>query len=658
MTDKSHHIPADPNVEPEGYKPPTSAEELLEGRTTVDSSRQSMSASGDFRRLEYGQCLTFALALCFQAGFVSCGAGREPVQMGKQYPPPEIHWIMIPSKADTVDEVSTALVLDSISMHEVDEKETGDADLQPVCGDGQCDTGENQCTCVIDCGEPCADQQCGSDGCGGSCGTCGCGEECVSGLCVFHACDGTECGDNGCGGSCGECANGAECIAGLCKGHVWSASFGGDCSEAGKSVAADSSGNVYVGFNSCSSKINFGGDDIENTGAHDAYLAAFDSNGKHLWSKGFVGGTDDYATEVAVDSSGHVYLTGYFFKQDPRFFPVGPGFSLGGDELPNNGGNDAFVAKFTSMGDHVWSKSYGAEDSDKFNSMAVDASGSTYIAGTFLSETISFGGEFHLKEGTQNTFMVAFDSEGGYVWSYAYGKTLLATLANASDGIYLAGGFQDAIAFGGPELIAKGPQWDVDAFLVRFDLDGSHVWSIGFGGTEQDVVKSLATDSAGNVYVGGYSNSPVMKIGGNEIDNGSSTMLFLAAFNADGDHLWSNAWPNEGGGSFRSLAVDWAGNVVWAGDFSAASINLGGADLDNMGSWDFFLAMFSSEGEHLWSDSWGNDGEDHVHCIAVDLIGNAYLTGSYRSEMINFGGADLQKVKFGQADTYLVKIKL
>ena len=36
MTDKPHKTPADPNVEPEGYVPPTSAEELLERYKTRD----------------------------------------------------------------------------------------------------------------------------------------------------------------------------------------------------------------------------------------------------------------------------------------------------------------------------------------------------------------------------------------------------------------------------------------------------------------------------------------------------------------------------------------------------------------------------------------------------------------------------------------------
>ncbi len=129
----------------------------------------------------------------------------------------------------------------------------------PWCPNGECDNGEDQCSCPQDCGSPCAGKQCGDDGCGQSCGecggpqdicvdgqcvcqpqdcealgkacgdwddgcggtvpcgVCGCGETCDSGACVYHACDGKECGPDGCGDECGSCAPGLGCVEGACQ---------------------------------------------------------------------------------------------------------------------------------------------------------------------------------------------------------------------------------------------------------------------------------------------------------------------------------------------------------------------------------------------------------------------------------------------------------
>ena len=45
-------------------------------------------------------------------------------------------------------------------------------ECQVACGDGDCDSNEDQCTCPADCGEPCQEKECGDDGCGGVCGEC------------------------------------------------------------------------------------------------------------------------------------------------------------------------------------------------------------------------------------------------------------------------------------------------------------------------------------------------------------------------------------------------------------------------------------------------------------------------------------------------------
>jgi len=153
----------------------------------------------------------------------------------------------------------------------------------------------------------------------------------VSDVCI-PSCNGKQCGDDGCGGSCGVCGDNAVCNMGRCecksgfancndkwddrcekayeKGHIWSKRFGGAGEDGGQSISIDSSGNVFITGYFGSPEIDFGGGQLIYADSFDIFLAKFDNNGNHLWSKGFGGKLNDKGFSVSADRSGNVYITG------------------------------------------------------------------------------------------------------------------------------------------------------------------------------------------------------------------------------------------------------------------------------------------------------------------------------------------------------------
>ena len=132
--------------------------------------------------------------------------------------------------------------------------------------------------------------------------------------------------------------------------HVWSQGLGGLGVQVGQSIAVDSVGGVVVaGFGYFTSPVTFGGAMLTGAGGTDVFVAKFDTNGNHQWSKLFGDAKDQSIASVAVDAAGNVLLAGTFAGS----------IHFGGAMLTSAGGTDIYVAKLTQAGEHVWSSRFG-----------------------------------------------------------------------------------------------------------------------------------------------------------------------------------------------------------------------------------------------------------------------------------------------------------
>jgi len=144
--------------------------------------------------------------------------------------------------------------------------------------------------------------------------------------------------------------------------------------EFGHGVGVDSSGNIYV----TGATFSFG------AGSSDVFLLKFNSTGALLFQKTWGGSGEDIGRDLAVDSSGNIYLTG-----DTASFGAGDW--------------DVFLLKFNSAGNLQFQKTWGGAGRDGGSGVAVDSTGNVYVTG----DTTSFG------TGNQDAFLLKFDSTGG-----------------------------------------------------------------------------------------------------------------------------------------------------------------------------------------------------------------------------------------------------
>lgn len=162
-------------------------------------------------------------------------------------------------------------------------------------------------------------------------------------------------------------------------GFIWAGAFAGGDGAMAEDLAVDASNNIYV------AGAFFGNVDFDPGkgrltlpyagGGTDAFLVKLNSAGNLLWGRsmgGAVGGSNgDRAYAIALDATGSVYVTGSFQGT----------MTVGSTTLTSAGGEDIFVAKFSSSGQSLWTVSMGGPSLDRGYDIAVDAAGNVYIAG-------------------------------------------------------------------------------------------------------------------------------------------------------------------------------------------------------------------------------------------------------------------------------------
>jgi hypothetical protein len=239
----------------------------------------------------------------------------------------------------------------------------------------------------------------------------------------------------------------------------------------------DSAGNIYVtGYTQ-----DFG------QGSNDALLIKFSSAGAILWQKTFGATSSDIGTNVAVDSSDNVYLTGYQSSVGPATNP--------------------FVAKWNSSGSLQWQRVGTLSTQSEPSYIKVSSAGDIYISG-YISSGVGAG--------SNDVFLIKFNSSADVQWARTCGSAAseqgYGLAIDESNNVYIT------------TQTTTGSQGASDTVIVKYDSSGAVVWQRMFGTENNDLVRDLTVQGDFLRSVG-YRN------------NGSSNELLLASLPIDGSKM-------------------------------------------------------------------------------------------------------------------------
>ncbi|MCP4633362.1 MAG: T9SS type A sorting domain-containing protein [candidate division Zixibacteria bacterium] len=270
------------------------------------------------------------------------------------------------------------------------------------------------------------------------------------------------------------------------------------------------------------------------------------------------------------------------------------------------GGGDVWLLKTDSTGVMIGSKIIGGVELDFGNSICETADSGFVIAGL----TASYGA------GYDDLYVIRTDQNGDTIWTRTYGGTHTdegKCIRQSSDGGFIIVG--STYSFGAGRH---------DVYLLKIDSNGDTIWTRTYGGTEDDFGLSLDLVPNDGFIISGYTTS----YGAGGMD------IYLLRVDKDGDTLWTRTFggfDNDRG--FSVIRTDDGGYIV------AGSTETYGA-----GGWDVYILKTNQNGDSLWAHTYGGANTDFVRCINECRDGGFILTG----QTLSFGA--------GSSDVYVLKI--
>ncbi len=195
-------------------------------------------------------------------------------------------------------------------------------------------------------------------------------------------------------------------------------------------------------------------------------------------------------------------------------------------------------------------------------------------------------------------------------------------------------------------------------------IDPTLVYSTYLGGSGDDLGSSIAIDGSNNVYIAGTTSSPNFPTRGPAFPNsaGLSDIFVTKIDPTGGNVVYSTYIGGSGLDRGDGVALDSNGNAYVVGRVGDTSVNFpttAGALAQTYrgGDFDGVLFKLNAQGNALvYSTFLGGEDNDSVEGVAVDLSGNAYVTGGTRSNGFPLTASAFQSFRTGDTDAYLTKL--
>ncbi len=344
------------------------------------------------------------------------------------------------------------------------------------------------------------------------------------------------------------------------------------------------------------------------------------------YSTYFGGSGTDISYGIAVDKSGFVYITG---QTGSLNYPTTNPY-----QAMRDGATDAFVTKINPKGNMVIFSTYfgGRNPGDRGSSIAVDQAGNIYLTGETNSLNFPTANAANPTfRGNVDAFITKFNIEGNVLLystflGGSFSDIAFGIAVDRFDNAYVTGRTLSAnfAVKNAMQPTIKGQQ---DVFVAKFSPDGEVIYSTYLGGElspmtgrDEEAGYGIAVDALQNAYITGFTTSPGFPtLGAIQPTFGGVEDVFVAKINAAGSALiYSTFLGGDRAEEAKQIAIDPLGNAYITGYTFSLNFPLVNALQRNYGgSVDAFVTKINATGTALiYSTYLGGTGSENTGLIA------------------------------------------
>lgn len=324
----------------------------------------------------------------------------------------------------------------------------------------------------------------------------------------------------------------------------------------GLAVAADGSGDPYIGGTFLGTSFQLGQDTLSEAEGFAGWTARLDSDGTPNRAYAFKG-ADDQGIWALNAASGSLFLAG---------INVG-GMAISGENLMSAGFEDLAVSRLFAGASDNWAIGLGDDQPQIVRDMAYDGGklflvGRTGGPGPFDADTscpAPAGDDAFLFVVTADGDLTEAHCWGGAEDQEAHGVKVLP------DGkLLVVGGFFGTIDFGDGQHTAGGGS---DAFVALLNADGTAVWTQVIAGAGDQRANAATVDEAGDVWIVGQSVG-TLTLQGVEYEGAGDQDAFVVQLGSDGEPKWARLFGSVGDQALGRVFTTPDGELVTSGTFS------------------------------------------------------------------------------------------
>ena len=275
--------------------------------------------------------------------------------------------------------------------------------------------------------------------------------------------------------------------------------------------------------------------------------------------------------------------------------------SLLGDNYSN-----ALLIKIDHTGKEMWKRDYTFSSVDRLNMVKELQDGSLVAAGFKISST----------NYSKDILVIKTDAQGNLEWQRSYGDAQDET-ANSID-ILIGGGF---IISG--EVINENTGFSL-CYLIKIDNEGGLDWSNTFGGNQNDNGLSVISTNDAGFAITGMTRS----LGDSNGD------VWLIKVNSNGEMEWERTYGGDDTEYGRTIQQTVDGGYIIIGQTESFGLGYN----------DAYLIKTDSQGNEIWSQTFGGQGTDQGRQV-VNTLDEGYLISGYTDSFGTLGGFNFWLVK-------------